>query len=177
MPQRIFERWIPGVSVKPPLLSPWKLSTSSGISMCGGLRAIETYVPAFSYALTTFYHICLRAMAVWLQTSIPITGDYNNQQITNSWIILPKSLYERKGIISDRLDVEKLISWHSNVRTATLVETSPSNPGACLKHKQQLMPGEQHKRGVSIQWWFPGMLSQTPASCGLGTSLRQMWNL
>lgn len=60
-------------------------------------------------------------------------------------------VWERKGIISDRLGVEKLISWHPKIRTARLVETSPSSPTACLKHKNQMMPREQQKRGVSMQ--------------------------
>lgn len=68
---------------------------------------------------------------------------------TNSQTILPKSLYERKGIISDRLDVERLISWHPNIRTALLVETSPSSPAACLLHKNQLMLREWQKRRLS----------------------------
>lgn len=114
-----------------------------------GLRASETYTPCF---LSCFGEVLPHsAQSVLPQTSNPITGDYNNQERTNSRIILPKSLCERKGIISDRLDVEKLISWHLNIRTAMLVETSPSSPIACLRHKQQLIPGEQHKRGVSTQ--------------------------
>lgn len=112
------------------------------------------------------FRVLLRAKSVLPQTSNPITGDYDNQERTNSQIILPKTLYERKDIISDSLDVEKLISWHPSVRTAMLVETSPSSPVACLEDKQQLMPGEQRKRTAAV--------SQTPASCGSGTSLRQM---